>query len=614
VAANKELYVSLPKKQKMLLSQSIVNAVRAQQPPGRFLQKDNSTERWFDVGDKRAQEKTSQALREGAPEIRGRLKTTTKGGGKKGSNNKKIAKGGGRSKKDNDDEDDDEEADDDDEAEDDTEENEDADAVTKPPEIPSIERITSGEQMPPPLVDTTASAAATTMAPPPMVEVPQPQYHAPPTAPPPPATVPSSSFTAAVPNDDAARLRHGEEEDDTAVPPPPPPTMDGENFSFGSIALMSDAEQARLMNVLSQPQQPQQQQQQTMFHNMPTPVDHGLDQTGFSFGSMMSLGTTNQPGGGQRLEKGGLSIGSTMSYTVTENNSNNHHAAYNSNYSKMIMGGYQQQQEQQQQQQWRGDSYGASAAPELTDIGTSFGSLSIHPTERETILREAQREMEEAAACAAMPFLKVQKSRGDLLECSDSDDDDDTEPAMVAQKSANWERLQAAIAAQDDGRKQPHQPQPQPQQRGDLNMMSMPLPPPSFFNNNNNNAQQHHRDHELPMINVPAMTEAVRRDFSNMSAISLGEDFDPQPYALPPQQQQQQVQQQQSQLHYAGGGIGYYSSNSTNNDNNNGYASSQHQQMPEMPLPLASRKKSSNDDDGWGDDVHHRYDIHSYGR
>lgn len=54
----------------MLLSRSIVNAVRSQNPPGRFLQKDSKTNKWFDVGDQRAQEKTSQALREGAPDIR----------------------------------------------------------------------------------------------------------------------------------------------------------------------------------------------------------------------------------------------------------------------------------------------------------------------------------------------------------------------------------------------------------------------------------------------------------------------------------------------------------------------------------------------------------------
>ena len=70
VAANKQLYITLPKRQKMLLSRSIVNAVRSQNPPGRFLQKESKTNLWFDVGDQRAQEKTSQALREGAPDIR----------------------------------------------------------------------------------------------------------------------------------------------------------------------------------------------------------------------------------------------------------------------------------------------------------------------------------------------------------------------------------------------------------------------------------------------------------------------------------------------------------------------------------------------------------------
>jgi hypothetical protein len=70
VAANKQLYVTLPKRQKMLLSRSIVNAVRSQNPPGRFLQKEAKSDLWYDVGDQRAQEKTSRALREGAPDIR----------------------------------------------------------------------------------------------------------------------------------------------------------------------------------------------------------------------------------------------------------------------------------------------------------------------------------------------------------------------------------------------------------------------------------------------------------------------------------------------------------------------------------------------------------------
>ncbi len=80
VAANKQLYITLPKRQKMLLSRSIVNAVRSQNPPGRFLQKDGKTKLWFDVGDQRAQEKTSQALREGAPDIRKKVAAANAGG------------------------------------------------------------------------------------------------------------------------------------------------------------------------------------------------------------------------------------------------------------------------------------------------------------------------------------------------------------------------------------------------------------------------------------------------------------------------------------------------------------------------------------------------------
>jgi hypothetical protein len=64
VASNKELYVTLPRKKKMLLSKSIVNAVRSQNPPGRFLQKHSGTDMYYDIGDQKAQEKTSQALRE----------------------------------------------------------------------------------------------------------------------------------------------------------------------------------------------------------------------------------------------------------------------------------------------------------------------------------------------------------------------------------------------------------------------------------------------------------------------------------------------------------------------------------------------------------------------
>ena len=63
-------YLGCPKREKPVLAMRIVQAVRAQSPPGRFLQHDKLTESWKDIGDNKAREKTSQALREGAPLIR----------------------------------------------------------------------------------------------------------------------------------------------------------------------------------------------------------------------------------------------------------------------------------------------------------------------------------------------------------------------------------------------------------------------------------------------------------------------------------------------------------------------------------------------------------------
>lgn len=61
------------KKQKMAISRSIVDAVRSMNPPGRFLDKDPDTGLWNDIGDRKAIEKTSQALRDGAADLRKQL-------------------------------------------------------------------------------------------------------------------------------------------------------------------------------------------------------------------------------------------------------------------------------------------------------------------------------------------------------------------------------------------------------------------------------------------------------------------------------------------------------------------------------------------------------------
>jgi hypothetical protein len=62
-------YVKCPKPQKGKFSRVIYDEVRARDPPGRFLKQDPATKLWHDIGEKKALDKTRQALREGAPEI-----------------------------------------------------------------------------------------------------------------------------------------------------------------------------------------------------------------------------------------------------------------------------------------------------------------------------------------------------------------------------------------------------------------------------------------------------------------------------------------------------------------------------------------------------------------
>lgn len=70
VNSKKVEYLHSIKREKPRVSRGIVRAVRNQNPPGRFLQKNEKTGLWYDIGDQKAQEKTSQALRERAPELR----------------------------------------------------------------------------------------------------------------------------------------------------------------------------------------------------------------------------------------------------------------------------------------------------------------------------------------------------------------------------------------------------------------------------------------------------------------------------------------------------------------------------------------------------------------
>jgi len=65
---NRERYLKSKKNDKPFISRSIVNAIRKKN--GRFLKKDEDSDLWYEIGDDAAREKTSQALRQKAPELR----------------------------------------------------------------------------------------------------------------------------------------------------------------------------------------------------------------------------------------------------------------------------------------------------------------------------------------------------------------------------------------------------------------------------------------------------------------------------------------------------------------------------------------------------------------
>lgn len=68
INSNREKYLRSKKNDKPFISRSIVNAIRRRN--GRFLKKDEEAGLWYEIGDAAAREKTSQALRQRAPEYR----------------------------------------------------------------------------------------------------------------------------------------------------------------------------------------------------------------------------------------------------------------------------------------------------------------------------------------------------------------------------------------------------------------------------------------------------------------------------------------------------------------------------------------------------------------
>lgn len=78
VGKYKDKYLNAKKKEKPNVAAEVVNNIRKLDPPGRFLKKDKDSGYWLDIGDTRAKEKTSQALREGAPQMRKKLSDAAK--------------------------------------------------------------------------------------------------------------------------------------------------------------------------------------------------------------------------------------------------------------------------------------------------------------------------------------------------------------------------------------------------------------------------------------------------------------------------------------------------------------------------------------------------------
>lgn len=77
VRMKQEAYLLATKREKAGVAREIVDVIRNLSPPGRFLKKDQQNPGvWVEIGDRKAREKTSQALREGAPELREELQTS----------------------------------------------------------------------------------------------------------------------------------------------------------------------------------------------------------------------------------------------------------------------------------------------------------------------------------------------------------------------------------------------------------------------------------------------------------------------------------------------------------------------------------------------------------
>lgn len=71
VNSNKRVYLtSRFKREKRCIAERILKDIKRQDPPGRFLTRNSKSGPWYEISEEKARDKTSQALREGAPKLR----------------------------------------------------------------------------------------------------------------------------------------------------------------------------------------------------------------------------------------------------------------------------------------------------------------------------------------------------------------------------------------------------------------------------------------------------------------------------------------------------------------------------------------------------------------
>jgi hypothetical protein len=210
----------------------------------------------------------------------------------------------------------------------------------------------------------------------------------------------------------------------------------------------------------------------------------GLEPTGISFGDMSMMGTgTNM----MKLEDTGTSFGTMMSFGTAMGGG-----------PDMVNGGL------------------------MEAVGTSFGSLSLDPKNREALFRT----LELTAGGPEIPpmFHSEEKAMGNLLDCSDTESESSEDKhKLTMQKSQAWERMKSQIATETSLKQQGS--------KDAIGSTDHMMPPPV-------GVPSHYHHHQQPALSsllaqpyfvdteVVVPTTALEKNFSTLSVWSAADDFD----------------------------------------------------------------------------------------